>query len=180
LFAASIIIATVSYAQEITRKQEIDPTQQTEKVQPAGKLRSAFLAIPGGVAHEVESAARDLTTFRDRQWSILTIGQIGAGIADAKTSLDSLNGCATCREVGPSRFLIGARPDAHKYIVGGLIEIGVEAVTAHYMLNRGPAQKWYWRVLWTLPQSLSLYEHAQAASNNAGLNLSCDPTGLHC
>ena len=74
-------------------------------------------------------------------------------------------------ETGVSRFFVGQHPDAHKYIVGGAIEIGVEAVTAHYFRNHGPTRKWYWRALWELPQSISLYEHADAAHYNATENL---------
>jgi hypothetical protein len=138
-------------------------------VHPSGTVPNMFLSKPLGIAREVGSAARDFATFRDPQWSVLTIGQIGAGTADMVTSLNNLHSCPSCREVGISRYFVGAHPDAHKYIVGGILEIGIEAVTAHYMRNHGPMRKWYWRTLWTLPQSLSLYGHARAASHNASL-----------
>jgi hypothetical protein len=141
-----------------------------ESVHPAGIVTNMFLSKPVGIAREVRSAARDFATFRDPQWSVLTIGQIGAGTADMVTSLNNLHSCSSCQEVGPARFFIGAHPDAHKYIVGGILEIGIEAVTAHYFRNHGPARKWYWRALWTLPQSLSLYEHTRAANHNAALH----------
>ncbi len=118
--------------------------------------------------------------FRDPQWSVLTIGQIGASSADAVTSLNNLHSCPSCLEIGVSRFFVGQHPDAHKYVVGGAIEIGVEAVTAHYFRNHGPIQKWYWRTLWMLPQSFSLYEHAQAAHHNAALDLKCFSTAPTC
>jgi len=93
------------------------------------------------------------------------------------TSLNNLHTCPSCVEVGISRYFVGAHPDAHKYIIGGILEIGIEAVTAHYMRNHGPAQKRYWRALWTIPQSLSLYGHARAANHNAALPKGPQPTG---
>jgi hypothetical protein len=128
-----------------------------------------FLSKPVGIAREVGASARDFATFGDPQWSALTLGQIGAGTADMVTSLDNLHTCPSCLEVGISRFFVGEHPDAHKYILGGILEIGIEAVTAHYMRNHGPTRKWYWRALWSLPQSLSLYGHARAAFHNAAL-----------
>ena len=145
--------------------------QQIEKVQPASTVRKAILSKPLSVTREVAAASRDFVTLRDPQWTALTIGQIGAASADAVTSLNNLHSCPSCSETGVSRFFVGQHPDAHKYIIGGAIEIGVEAVTAHYFRSRGPARKWYWKALWTLPQSFSLYEHIQAAHHNTGLDL---------
>jgi len=99
------------------------------------------------------------------------MAQIGAASADAATSLNNLDRSSSCWESGPSRFFLGRRPDAHKYILGGAFEIGVEAVTAHYFRNRGPIRRWYWKALWALPQTFSLYEHTQAARHNATLDL---------
>jgi hypothetical protein len=147
--------------------------QQIEKVQPAATVRNPLLSKPMGVVQEVAATARDFATFRDPAWSVLTIGQIGAASADAVTSLNNFHSCPSCVESGISRVFIGQHPDAHKYIMGGAIEIGVEAVTAHYFRNHGPIRKWYWRTLWTLPQSFSLYEHARAAQHNTALDLKC-------
>jgi hypothetical protein len=143
--------------------------QDIEKVQPAVSVRNALLAKPRGVAGQVAAAARDFVTFRDPQWSLLTLGQIGAASADAVTSLNNFQRCPSCAETGVSRIFVGQHPDAHKYIVAGIIEIGIEGVTAHYFRNHGPVRKWYWKALWTLPQSFSLYEHAHAANRNAGI-----------
>jgi len=158
----------------------IAQSQQIEKVQPAAAVRDAIVSKPLGLAREVAAASRDLVMFRDPQWCVLTIAQIGAASADAVTSLNNLHSCPSCSETGVSRFFVGQHPDAHKYIVGGAIEIGVEAVTAHYFRNRGPKQKLYWRVLWALPQSFSLYEHAQAAHHNAALDLGCFSSRSSC
>jgi hypothetical protein len=154
-------------------------SQQSEKVQPAAAHHMQF-SKPLGVAREVAATARDLVTFRDPQWSVLTIGQIGAASADAVTSLNNLHGCSSCSETGVSRFFVGQHPDAHKYIIGGVIEIGVEAVAAHYLRSHGPIRKWYWKALWELPQSFSLYEHARAAQQNAALKLPCFSSGSSC
>jgi hypothetical protein len=143
--------------------------QEVAKVQPAAALHNALLAVPLGAARELKYSVRDFATFRDPQWSILTIAQIGAATADAVTSLNNLNHCLTCTETGTARVFVGQHPDAHKYIVAGIIEIGVEAVTAHYFRNRGPARKWYWRMIWSLPQSSSLFAHASASYQNAAL-----------
>jgi hypothetical protein len=158
----------------------IAQAQQIEKVQPTAAVRNAILSKPLGVAREVAATSRDLATFRDPQWSLLTIAQIGAASADAVTSLNNLHSCPNCSETGVSRFFVGQHPDAHKYILGGVIEIGVEAVTAHYFRNHGPTRKWYWKALWTLPQSFSLYEHARAAQQNAALGLGCFSSRSPC
>lgn len=156
--------------------------QRFETARPAGKEHGS---IPRGVVTEIAASARDFATFRDPQWEILTIAQIGAASADAETSLYNLRHSPSIREVGPSRFVIGAHPDAHKYIIAGIIEITVAAVAGHYLRNRnlhnyGGTQKWYWRSLWSLPQSLSIYEHVQGTVYNTRLNLGCDAAGLHC
>jgi hypothetical protein len=162
--------------------------QHFEATHWAGKKHGAILAIPRGVAEELAASARDFATFRDPQWEILTIVQIGAATADAETSLYNLRRSPSIREIGISRYVIGTRPDAHKYVIAGIIEITVEAVAGHYLRNHRlrnygpeePRQKWYWRAVWTLPQSLSIYEHAQATVHNTRVNLGCDPASLHC
>jgi hypothetical protein len=154
--------------------------QQLEIVQPAGTGGNELLSKPIGVAREVAATARDFVTLRDSQWSGLTMAQIGAASADAVTSLNNFHSCPSCLETGVSRFFVGQHPDAHKYIIGGAIEIGVEAVTAHYFRNHGPTRKWYWRTLWALPQSLSLYEHARAARQNTLLDLKYFSAATSC
>ena len=166
-------------------KELFEPVQpgwreRIEPAQSAGKTHGVLVAIPLGVAGEVAATARDFATFHDKQWTILTFAQIGAATADAQTSLYNLRHCPTCREVGASRFVVGSSPDAHKYAIAGLVEITVEAVAAHYLRSHGPTQKWYWRLVWTLPQTLSIYGHAQAAYHNTGVNLGCGAVGQHC
>ena len=143
--------------------------QDIEKPNPAGTVRNQLIRVPIAVADQVASAGRDFAAFRDPQWSVLTLAQIGAGTADAVTSLNYMRACHRCVEIGPSRFLVGEHPAAHKFYTAGALEITVEAVAAHYFRNHGPIHKWYWRALWTVPQSLSLYEHARAAQQNAAL-----------
>jgi hypothetical protein len=140
------------------------------KLPPAAAGHSPIMALPLGLVTEVASTAHDLATFRDKKWTVLTLAQIAASSADARTSLYNLHHCATCQEVGVSRFVVGRSPDAHKYILAGLVEISVEAVTAHYLRRHGPIRKWYWRYAWTLPQTISLYEHTHASFHNAGFN----------
>ncbi len=168
-FLAAIFLATFSVgAQEFARSR------------PARRASSEFGAIAGGLVTETGAAARDLVTLHDPKWAFLTIAQIGAATADAETSLHNFHRCPTCVEKGIARLVVGGRPDAHKYIVAGLIEISVEAVTAHYLRNHGPIRKWYWRYLWAMPQTFSLYEHTRADFHNAHLQLRCDSTGLNC
>lgn len=154
--------------------------QQIEKTHPAGTVREALLSRPAGAAREAAATARDFATFRDPAWSVLTMAQIGAASADAVTSLNNLRRCSNCLETGPSSFFVGRRPDAHKYILSGTVEIAAEAVAAHYFRNHSLSRKWYWRALWTLPQSFSLYEHAHAAQHNAALLSGCFPSGPDC
>jgi len=154
--------------------------QRFEAPRASGREHGGLFAVPRGVAGEVAKTARDFATFRDKQWEILTFAQIGAASADAETSLYNLRNDPSIREIGVSRFLIGSRPDAHKYIAAGLVEIMVEATAGHYLRNHGPVQKWYWRAIWTLPQSFSLYEHTQASIHNSQVTLSCDAAGQQC
>jgi hypothetical protein len=154
--------------------------QDFTSIQPAARERNLFAAVSRGLAAETRATARELATFRDPKWTLLTLAQIGAATADAKTSLNTFHRCPSCEEVGLSRLVVGRHPDAHKYIVAGLIEIGVEAVAAHYLRHHGPTRKWYWRYVWTLPQSFSFSEHTHAAMHNAGLRLACDNAGMNC
>jgi hypothetical protein len=155
-------------------------SQQIEKVLPLAPARSDLLSKPLGFAREVKATAMDFAAFRNPQWSVLTFAQIGAATADEVTTLNNFRICATCTEIGPSRFFLGRRPDAHKFVVAGVIEIGVEAVASHYFRSHGPKEKLYWKALWALPQSFSLFEHAQAAYYNATLKLNCSPTVPGC
>src|SRR6202049_3610512 len=101
----------------------IAQSQQIEKVQPAATARNALLSKPMGVAREVAATAWDFVTFRDPQWGVLTIAQIGAASAGAGTSLHNLHSLLRCSEAGVAKFFVGQPPDAHKYIIGGAIEI---------------------------------------------------------
>ena len=167
LLTASLVTTNVS-AQEFIRSH------------PAGKNPNAIAALSGGLAAEGKATVRDLVTLRYPSWTVLTIAQIAASAADAQTSLHNFHRCPTCLETGISRFVVGRRPDAQKYIIAGIIEIGVETITAHYLRNHGPIRKWYWRYIWTLPQSISLFEHTRSDFHNIGLHLTCDPAGLNC
>lgn len=140
-----------------------------ERVQPSAPARGFLLPKVRGLGSETKATVQDLVTFRDPKWEALTLAQIAAAAADAHTSLQSLHRCSYCQEVGSSRFLIGSHPDAHKYLLAGLVEVSVEAVAAHYLRHHGPVQKWYWRWVWALPQSSSLVEHTRASFHNAGI-----------
>jgi hypothetical protein len=137
----ALLFSTIAHAQEI------------RKVQPAGKFRTALISKPLGFAREVAATGHDFAAFRDPQWSILTIAQIGTSTADAVTTLNNLHSGPSYAEIGVSRFFVGQHPDAHKYVIAGVVEIGVEAIAAHYFRSHGPVRKWYWRTLWMLPQS---------------------------
>ena len=154
--------------------------QEFVKSHPAGKNPNVIVGLSSGFVAETGATARDLVTFRDRKWSLLTIAQIVAATADAETSLHNFHRCPVCTETGISRLVVGRRPDEHKYAIAGLVEIGVEAVVAHYLRNHGPTRKWYWQYVWTLPQSISLYGHTRADFHNVGLNLRCNNMGLNC
>jgi hypothetical protein len=138
-----------------------------EKVQPGTTREGLLITKARGLGSELRATARDFATFRDPKWQALTLAQIAAATADGATSLHNLHRCSYCQEIGSSRFVIGRHPDAHKYMLAGLVEIGVEAVAAHYLRHHGPARKWYWRYAWALPQSFSLAEHTRASFHNA-------------
>jgi len=141
----------------------------TDVALPTAKQSNLLISKARGLALEVRASVRDLATFRDPEWEALTALQIAAAATDAKTSLDSLHRCAACSETGIARLVVGDHPDAHKYLIAGLVEIGIEAVAGHYLRNHIPKNKWYWRCVWTLPQGLSLYGHARAGFHNVSV-----------
>jgi hypothetical protein len=153
-----LVLIPVVHAQDVT-----------DEVAPAVKQSNVLISKARGLALEIRASARDLATFRDPQWEALTALQIAAAATDAKTSLDNLHRCAACSETGIARLVVGDHPDAHKYLIAGLVEIGIEAVAGHYLRNHIPKNKWYWRCVWTLPQGLSLYAHAHAGIHNVSV-----------
>ena len=180
IFVLVFIVALCAKAQQFAEVTQPVAMRRIELTQAAGKEHGALVAIPLGLAGEVAATARDFATLHDKQWEILTFAQIGAASADAETSLYNLRHCASCQEIGTTRFVVGSRPDAHKYIVAGFVEITLEAVAGHYLRTHGPIRKWYWRYVWTLPQAISVYGHARASLHNSRVDLGCDPAGLHC
>ena len=156
LLLLALMIPPVGHAQDFV-----------EKVQPRSTSEGLLLTKARGLSSELRATARDFATFRDPKWEALTLAQIAAATADGATSLHNLHRCSYCQEIGSSRLVIGRHPDAHKYMLAGLAEIGVEAVAAHYLRHHGPLRKWYWRYAWALPQSFSLMEHTRASFHNA-------------
>jgi hypothetical protein len=154
--------------------------QQFEPARLAGKGNGVFFGVPFGVAREVAGTTQDLATSRDRQWQFLTIAQIGAATADVQTTMYNFHRCPSCEEIGDSRFIVGRRPDLHKYVVFGVIEIAIEVVAAHYLRRHGPTEKWYWRPVWMLPQTISLYGHLQSTFRNISPIARCDQYGQNC
>jgi hypothetical protein len=150
-----LVLIPVAHAQNVT-----------DRAVPAGKESNLLISKVRALAFETGAAARDLATFRDWKWQALTVSQIGAATIDARISLNFFKRYPDAEEIGISRLVVGRYPDAHKYLIAGLLEISVEAVAGHYLRNHGPKQKWYWRYIWTLPQGLSIYEHARADFHN--------------
>ena len=151
-----VIIPPVGHAQNFVEKAQPRPTNE-----------GLLITKARGLGLELRATARDFVTFRDPKWQALTLAQIGATTADGATSLHNLHQCSYCQEIGSSRLVIGRHPDAHKYMLAGLLEVSVEAVAAHYLRYHGPVRKWYWRYAWALPQSFSLVEHTRASVHNA-------------
>ena len=156
LLLLALMIPPVGHAQNLV-----------EKVQPRATSEGLLITKARGLTSELGATARDFATFRDPTWEALTLAQIAAATADGATSLHNLHRCSYCQEIGSSRLVIGRHPDAHKYMLAGLVEISVEAVAAHYLRHHGPLRKWYWRYAWALPQSFSLMEHTRASFHNA-------------
>lgn len=154
--------------------------QQFEPAQLAGRGNGVFFAVPFGVAREVAGTAQDLATSRDRQWQFLTFAQIGASTADVQTTMYNFHHCPSCQEIGVSRFIVGRHPDMHKYVVSGVIEIAAEVVAAHYLRHHGPTEKWYWRPVWMLPQTISLYGHLHSSFRNVSPIARCDQKDQNC
>lgn len=108
------------------------------------------------------------------------LAQIGASIADEKTSLDNSRICPACQESGPAAWLVGHHPDAHKYLLAGTLEITAVAVTSHFARKRSPRAAWWTRDVWLALPAASLYVHSQAAWHNSHLKVVCWQSGLGC
>src|ERR1700739_1702195 len=81
--------------------------QEFAESQPAGRNLNMIAGLSAGLAGESRASVRDLVTFRDPRWTLLTLTQIGVSAADAQTSLHNLRVCPTCLETGSSRWVIG-------------------------------------------------------------------------
>jgi hypothetical protein len=88
-------------------------SQQIEGVVPPSPPRGKLLSKPLGFAHEVKATARDFVTFRDPQWSALTIAQIGAAAADEVTTLNNLRNLHGDRSVKIFRRPAPRRAQVH-------------------------------------------------------------------
>jgi hypothetical protein len=112
--------------------------QEFVRSRPAGRNPNAIGALAGGLAAEGRATVHDLVTFRDPRWTVLTIAQIAASTADAETSLQTFHRCPTCVETGISRFVVGRRPDTHKYIIAGIVEMELKRLPRTTFEIAGP------------------------------------------
>ena len=129
---------------------------------PTGKYGNVFVSVVDGVLVETGSTAKDLITFKRPEMDLLTGIHIAAAIGDEITSLRNLHNDPYEQQTGLPRYLVGRRPDAHKYILAGIIEVGVTAILAHYLKTHGPIEKWYWKGVWIIPQSVAIGLHTNA------------------
>ena len=150
--------------------------------QPSGKEHGGLLAVPHGVAGR---SCGDGARLRNVSRQTMGNPDHCADRGRIRRRRDqSLQFSARLPTMPGSRFLqVHSRQPAGRaqvYRCGTSRDHRREAVAGHYLRNHGPSQKWYWRFVWTLPQSLSLYGHAQASIHNARVNLGCNAAVPEC
>jgi len=155
--------------------------------QRRGAARAGFAARRGwivtrarGLATEIKETAHDLVLGNDWKWRALMLAQIGASIADAKTSLDNSCICPACQESGPAALLVGRHPDAHNYLLAGILEVTAIAVTSHFAREHSPHAARWTRDVWLALPAASLYVHSHSALQNSHLKVACWQSGLGC
>jgi hypothetical protein len=130
--------------------------------EPTGRYGNPLISVVDGVLVETGSTAKDLITFKRPAMTWLTIAQMAAAAGDGQVSLNNLHRNPHMEDTGIVRLLVGRRPDLHKYFLAGILEVGVTAVTAHYLRTHGPVDKWYWKYVWIVPQTVSISFHVHS------------------
>jgi hypothetical protein len=122
-----------------------------------------------GLGHEVKQTGIDLVTWRHPAWNLMVMAEIGADLADAKTTSDCQRYIHPCFE--HSAAIYGQHPD---FKTVALTDIGTSlalATASHWMHTHTPRPYIktadYW---WLIPQTIDIVGTSWSAYHNAGLN----------
>ena len=139
------------------------PLSANAQAIPAGQHRNLFQAF----GHEVKETAVDFVTWRHPAWNLMVLAQLGADLADAKTTADC-QAHQPCFEYHPA--LYGQHPD---FKTVALTDIGTSAILgtfSHWMHTHRPdpyiKTADYW---WIAPQAIDIIGTSRAAYINAGV-----------
>jgi hypothetical protein len=121
------------------------------------------------VGHEIKQTSVDFVKFRHPAWNLMALAEIGADIADAKTTADCQH-LPNCMEA--NTFLYGRHPDFHKVL---LIDLGSSwtLITMDHWLHTHTPDPYiktadYW---WIVPGGIDIGNTAYAAYANSKVKL---------
>ena len=136
---------------------------------PAGRINTGHLHWLADVGHEVKQTGIDFVTFRHPAWNLMALAEIGADIADAKTTADCQR-FPNCNEA--NSFLYGRKSDLHKVL---LIDLGSSwtLITMDHWLHTHTPDPYiksanYW---WIGPGAVDLISTSKAAYGNTQVKL---------
>jgi hypothetical protein len=135
----------------------------------SGKSKGGPLHFVSATGHEVKQAAIDFVTFKHPAWNLMALAEIGADIADAKTTADCQH-MPNCMEA--NTFLYGRHPNFHKV---ALIDIGTSwtLITMDHWIHTHRPEPYirsadYW---WLIPSTIDIVGTSRAAYQNTQVKL---------
>jgi hypothetical protein len=138
------------------------PSSANAQAQPAGKHHNPLISV----GLEVKQTAVDFVTWRHPAWNLMVLAQLGADLADAKTTANNTQHGG----FESHAWLYGQHPD---FKTVALTDIGTSAILgtfSHWMHTHRPEPYIktadYW---WIAPQAIDSIGTARAAYINAGI-----------
>jgi hypothetical protein len=120
------------------------------------------------VGHEVKETAIDFVTWKHPAWNLMVLAQLGADLADAKTTTDAEKRAPLSVET--NHWLYGRHPDFKTVALTDIGESMLIGTASHWLHTHTPRPYIktadYW---WLIPQTLDIVANGHAAYHNAGL-----------
>jgi hypothetical protein len=133
---------------------------------PAARHHNPFVSV----GLEVKQTAVDFVTWRHPAWNLMVLAQLGADLADAKTTVDAER--RDPRGIEIHSLLYGQHPD---FKTVALTDFGTSMLlgTASHWLHTHRPEPYiktadYW---WIAPQAIDIIGTGRAAYINAGIKL---------
>ena len=118
------------------------------------------------IGHEVKQTGSDFVTWKYPMWNLMVLAEVGADLADAKTTSDCQNAVVRCTEY--NSFLYGKHPGFGRVAVTDLGLSSTLIVASHWAHTHRPdpyiRTADYW---WVLPQAIDIVGTAHAAYSNS-------------